>query len=95
LLEYGFGHAKSCSFGGPNNKRGCAFSLHSLKKLILLGLRSNSLSSGAGRFAFGRFGGSEVAVQGGVGGVENEVAIAAFGKMTLNLALDRWGQLSL
>ena len=56
---------------------------------------SSCLGSRAGRFAFGGLGGSEVAVQRRVGGVENEMAIVAFGKMTLDLALDRRGQLSL
>jgi len=49
----------------------------------------------ARRFAFGGSGGPEVTIQGRIGGVENEMAIVAFGKMTLDLALDRRGQLSL
>ena len=47
------------------------------------------------RFGFGGSGRSEITIQRRVGGVENEVAIPAFRKMTLDLALDRWGQLSL
>jgi hypothetical protein len=54
-----------------------------------------SLSGSACRFAFGGSGRSEVAIQSCVGSVENEVAIAAFREVTLDLALDRWGQLSL
>ena len=53
------------------------------------------LCSGAGRLAFGGSGGSEVAVQRGIRSVENEVAIMAFRQVPLDLALDRWGQLSL
>ena len=95
LLEFDFGHAKSCSFGVPKNERGCAFPVHSLKQFIYRNLRAVFLRSRSRRFAFGRLGRSEIAVQRRVGGVENEVAIAAFGKVPLDLAFDRRGQLSL
>ena len=95
MLEYVFGHAKSCPIKAPQNKRGCAFSVHSLKQFICRKLFDIFSGSRALRFAFGYAGGAEIAIQRSVGGVENEVAIPALGKMTLDLALDRRGQLSL
>jgi hypothetical protein len=88
LLEYVFGHAKTFLLAFPKKKRGCAFSVHSLKQLIYRNLRPNFLGCRARRFAFGGSGRSEITVQRRIGGVENEVAIVAFRKMMLDLALN-------
>src|ERR1700722_3126861 len=83
------------SFRSRQRKRGCAFSVHSLKQFIYRNLRPIFSGCRARRFAFEGSGRAEIAVQRRVGGIENEVAIAAFRKMMLDLALDRRGQLSL